>query len=64
VKFKLGYRGYRITVVREGWRHWRNYIAGPPGVGGLDLASDSCPVFWALMDAIWTVQDKTRPEGP
>lgn len=61
MRLKLRYRGYRVTLYREGWRRWRNYIAGPPGAGGLDLAADPCPLFWAAMDAVWTIQDREQP---
>jgi hypothetical protein len=58
-RVKFTYRGCRVTLTREGWRRWRSYIAGPPGVGGLDLSAESCPVLCAAMDAIWTIQDQT-----
>jgi hypothetical protein len=63
-RIRLTYRRYRITLVREGRRHWRSYVTGPSAVGGLSMAGDTCPVFWALMDAIWAVQDKTRGSVP
>ncbi len=34
-RIKLTYKSYRVTLVREGPGRWRNYLAGPPGVGGL-----------------------------
>jgi hypothetical protein len=58
-RVKFTYRGYRVTLTREGRRRWRNYIAGPPGTGGLDLTTETCPVFWAAMDALCVIRYRT-----
>lgn len=55
-KLKFTYRGYRVTLAREGRGRWRNYIAGPPAIGGLSTASRTDSVFWSLLEARWAVQ--------
>lgn len=50
--------GWRITLVREGRRQWRNYVAGPPGIGGLSMSHETEPFAWALAGALAAVRER------